>query len=149
MLVYKLCQTPEEFHNAPKNYRKHDAKVSSFIRQADGCLVQSRQAVRQVYLEVDPSRNPDELLDIMVSFEGTWQKRGFTSLYGVGVIDIMTGLIVDYHLLSKYCHACTKKSIMSDHNFHVWKATHDCCQNHKEPSKKMEQVAPKWCGKGL
>ena len=128
-----------------KTYRKHDARVSSsFIRQADGCLVQSRQAVRHAYLETDPLRDPDETLDIMVSFDGTWQKRGFTSLYGVGVvIDIMTGLIVDYHLLSKYCHACAQnKSVMSDHDFHVWKATHDdCCQNHEESSKKMEQVA--------
>ena len=42
-----------------KNYRKHDARVSSFIRQTDGCQEQSRQAVRQVYLEAGPSGDPD------------------------------------------------------------------------------------------
>ena len=55
-----------------KPYREHDARVSSFIRQTDGCQEQSRQAVGQVYLEAGPSRDPDKPIDIMVSSDGTW-----------------------------------------------------------------------------
>ncbi|GFY25507.1 uncharacterized protein TNCV_2486271 [Trichonephila clavipes] len=34
--------------------------------------------------------------------------RGHTSLYGIGiVIDIMTSLVVDFEVLSKYCHECS------------------------------------------
>ena len=53
------------------------------------------------------SLNPDFLADqpvpITVSFDGTWQKRGHTSMYGVAVvIGIVTGLVVDYVVLSTY-----------------------------------------------
>ncbi|GFW72786.1 uncharacterized protein TNCV_1266291 [Trichonephila clavipes] len=48
------------------------------------------------------------VIDITVSYDGTWQKRGHSSLYGIGiVIDILTGLIIDYEILSKYCPECT------------------------------------------
>jgi len=54
--------------------------------------------VRQAYADVDPDvaellrEDPDAVIDISVSFDGTWQKRGFTSHYGIGVcIDLLTG----------------------------------------------------------
>ena len=35
------------------------------------------------------------------------EKRGRTSVYGVGfVIDIVTGIVLDYEILSKYCDDC-------------------------------------------
>jgi hypothetical protein len=61
------------------------------------------------HLEQKRSEELDVLsvIDIAVSFDGTWMKRGFTSLYGVGVcIDMLTGLVVDFHVRSKYCHKC-------------------------------------------
>ena len=54
---------------------------------------------------------------IDVTFDGTWHKRGFTSMYGVAVvIDILTGYVIDYEVLSKYCHACaiSKSKDMTD-----------------------------------
>ena len=48
------------------------------------------------------------LLDIAISYDGTWQKRGYQSLHGVGIaIDIVTGLVVDFEVLSKFCLACS------------------------------------------
>ena len=42
-----------------------------------------------------------EILAIAVSFDGTWAKRGFTSLIGVFfVISLDTGKVLDYHILS-------------------------------------------------
>ncbi|GBN70599.1 hypothetical protein AVEN_244416-1 [Araneus ventricosus] len=43
-----------------------------------------------------------------VSYDGIWQKRGHTSLYGIGiVVDILTGIVIDYQILSKYFPECT------------------------------------------
>lgn len=83
-------------------------------------------------------------LDIMVSFDGTWHKRGFTSNYGVGVvIDVMTGLVLDYEVLSKYCQACCMKDVerMTDFEKDQWQREHGCSQNFSGSSKAMEKEA--------
>ena len=37
-------------------------------------------------------------------------RRGHTSMYGVAaVIDVLPGLVVDYVVVFKYCHACSTK----------------------------------------
>ena len=42
-----------------------------------------------------------------VTIDGTWMKRGHTSNFGVvTVIDAGVGKVLDYEVLSKYCHAC-------------------------------------------
>ncbi len=54
----------------------------------------------------------DGILDIAVSYDGTWQRRGVGghSLYnGAGpVIDLLTGLPLDYEVLCNFCHQCLK-----------------------------------------
>ena len=45
---------------------------------------------------------------VTVSFDGIWHERGFASNYGVGIIiDVATGLVTDFKVLSKYRQACT------------------------------------------
>ncbi|GFW89908.1 uncharacterized protein TNCV_2980041 [Trichonephila clavipes] len=66
----------------------------------------SRKVVRKHHEDLLGTANG--VIDITVSYDGTWQKRGHSSLYGIGiVIDILTGLIIDYEILSKYCPECT------------------------------------------
>ena len=43
-------------------------------------------------------------LDVTVSFDGSWHKRGHTLLYGFGAMEVLTGLILEYTIMSKYCH---------------------------------------------
>ena len=83
----------------------------------------SREQIRQAYADVDPDvaellrQDADAVINIGVSFDGTWQKRGFSSHYGIGVcIDILTGLVIDYEVLSSYCHACALKENAKQHN---------------------------------
>ena len=59
--------------------------------------------------EIDAStRTEDEIVDTGVSCDGTWQKRGFTSLNGaVAEISIKTGRILDVEIRSRYCNTCT------------------------------------------
>jgi len=70
----------------------------------------------------------DEIIDIAVSYDGTWHTRGHRSLYGIGVVvEITTGLVVDYEILSKYCHMCSiQKAELgeSSDDYKAWYKTH-------------------------
>ncbi|KAK1874926.1 Protein RAD61 [Dissostichus eleginoides] len=100
-----------------KTYQRHDKRVTvAEIERGLESLHRTREQVRQAYADVDPDvaellrEDAEAVINISVSFDGTWQKRGFTSHYGIGVcIDILTGLVIDYEILSCYCHACALK----------------------------------------
>ena len=86
------------------------------------------------------------VVDITVSFDGTWHKRGFTSNYGVGiVIDVSTGLVLDFEVLSKYCQACALHSNreMTEAEREEWRREHasHCEKNYEGSSKGMEKEA--------
>ena len=120
-------------------------------------LHRTREQIRQAYADVDPEvaellrEDEDAVINISVSFDGTWQKRGFTSHYGIGVcIDLLSGLVIDYEVLSSYCHACALKENakqekkITEQEFDSWKNTHnDCAKNFTGSSKAMEQESAK------
>lgn len=55
--------------------------------------------------------------DICAAFDGTWQKRGHTSLNGVVVAtSLENGKVIDIECMSKYCSVCTKSDSPSPHN---------------------------------
>ncbi|GFV62791.1 uncharacterized protein TNCV_2317041 [Trichonephila clavipes] len=41
-------------------------------------LEMSRQAAREAHVKVDASLKKQEIIDVSVSYDGTWQKRGHT-----------------------------------------------------------------------
>ena len=89
---------------ASRNVYAVHAKVISehCILQAEASLKQAREEVREHY-----GVSPDEVADILVSCDGTWQKRGFSSLFGaVFVIVYEMGKIVDYTVKPKFCKGC-------------------------------------------
>ena len=61
------------------------------IQCGDEALDRAAVAIRRAYIATDPDyaaaleQGQSPVLDIAVSFPGTWMKRGFSSLYGVGV----------------------------------------------------------------
>ena len=86
------------------------------------------------------------VVDITISFDGTWHKRGFTSNYGVGiVIDVSTGLVLDFEVLSKYCQACALHSNreVTEAEREEWRREHasHCEKNYEGSSKGMEKEA--------
>ncbi|XP_025097592.1 uncharacterized protein LOC112565918 [Pomacea canaliculata] len=92
------------------------------------------------------SSNVVSPLDVMVSFDGTWHKRGFTSSHGVGVvIDVLTGLVLDYEVLSKHCQVCkvAKVNDMTEEERKQWDIKHKdfCTLNYEGSSKAMEKEA--------
>ncbi|GFU76702.1 uncharacterized protein TNCV_1495981 [Trichonephila clavipes] len=87
------------------------------------------------------------VLDITVSFDDLGKKRGYKSLYGIGVvIDLLTGLVIDYEILSKYCTECTAavRDLSGDSpDFAIWYEGHksECQINHTGSSSSMEMEA--------
>ena len=53
----------------------------------------ARQEVRDFY----GATSADEIIDALVSVDGTWQKRGFSPLFGiVYIVEYSTGKVLDY-----------------------------------------------------
>ena len=58
--------------------------------------------------------HPDEngILDIEVIYDGTWHTRGYHSTLGAGiVIEVRTGLVIDFIGYSKSCVHCNRKNV--------------------------------------
>ncbi|GFW43324.1 uncharacterized protein TNCV_2923721 [Trichonephila clavipes] len=91
-------------------------------------LEMSRQAAREAHVKVDASLKNQEIIDVSVSYDGTWQKRGHTSNLGLGIIiDILSGLVLDFEVLSKYCHNCVvagRDMGVDSAEFHIWQKGH-------------------------
>jgi hypothetical protein len=52
-------------------------------------------------------KKSQDIVDIGVSVDGTWQRRGYTSMNGVVVaMSIDSGKIIDIEPLSRYCKSC-------------------------------------------
>lgn len=85
----------------------------------------------------------EDIMDIIVSIDGTWKRRGHVSNYGiVFVIDVQSGLCIDFEVMSLYCEACAKKkSELSRTNFTIWHKKHKpfCSKNYDGTSKSMEK----------
>lgn len=88
--------------------------------------------IRKVYKELGPSINESGVIDITVSYDDTWMTRGYKSIYGVGcVVEVITGLVLDFGILSLYCHGCASASACygrtHTRELEEWKAGHTDC----------------------
>ena len=88
--------------------------------------------------------------DISVSYDGTWMRRGFASLFGAFVaISWETGKVIDFEVLSRYCHECvtlTRKlhsGSLSQEQYDERAASHTCLANTKSSAPAMESAAAK------
>ncbi|KAJ4433463.1 hypothetical protein ANN_15766 [Periplaneta americana] len=112
---------------------------------ADSVLHDARLEVRKAYSDLIVDTAVPEISDISVSFDRTWLTRGHSSMYGVGsVIDLLTGFVLDYTVMSKHCYRCMiTKRRMPITDFRVWYAVHapECDINHEGSSGAMEAEA--------
>lgn len=85
--------------------------------------------------------NTDMITDIVASFDGTWQRRGYASLNGiVTCIERVNDKCIDIEIKTKECKSCNfweKKDKGSD-AYQTWKDTHQCSINHDGSSASME-----------
>ena len=80
--------------------------------------------------------------DVAVSCDGSWQKRGFSSLNGhVTVISVDSGKCLDLRVKTKKCAACTAWENKKDSDeYQEFIAQHECTINHVESAGAMESV---------
>ncbi|GFU19101.1 uncharacterized protein TNCV_4397041 [Trichonephila clavipes] len=103
-------------------------------------------SVQNAYRKLDQNGS-NTITDIAVSFDGTWLTRGHTSQIGIGcVVDTLTGYVIDYDIMSKYCPTCiSAKNELGETTaeYDVWySGTKNSCQiNHVGTSGAMEMKA--------
>ncbi|EEC18157.1 hypothetical protein IscW_ISCW023282, partial [Ixodes scapularis] len=88
--------------------------------------------------------NADDLLDVCVIYDGTWQNCGHTLNFGVGaVIEVNTSLVLDFSVHRKHCHGCNLGPKEDTEGYQTWMESHkDVCQkNFGGSSNAMEVVA--------
>lgn len=83
-------------------------------------------------VELNASDDGNVSRDISVGIDGTWQRRGFSSLNGVvSVSSFETSKILNIKVLTKYCHTC----ITSRNNV----APHFCDKNYEGSRRSKER----------
>ncbi|KAB7497545.1 hypothetical protein Anas_10778 [Armadillidium nasatum] len=97
---------------------------------------QASKIVTNYYLKLG-FKLKDGMMNVQVSFAGTWLIRGNACLIGIGfIIEIETGIILDYHVLKKDCNVCKehykKEKCMTYKQIETWKENHkpDCHANY-------------------
>ena len=128
--------------------------VSFLTREMDVFHAQMKPKVRQgldvVYsqLRVEEEganqRQDDGILEVDVTYDGTWMTRGHKSHIGVSfVMDSETGAVLDFEVLSNFCQMChVKQKALSSEEFADWKKEHtSCTKNFAGKSGAMETEA--------
>ena len=88
------------------------------------------------------SGSQSDTVKCAVSCDGTWQKRGFSSLNGcVSVITMETGKINDVEPMTKICWECKRhENDRETQEYEMWKADHksSCKANYSGSAPAME-----------
>lgn len=116
----------------------------SIVKSIHGCVKIVSEKLFQCAAteEKKYSEQQNNSAGLTVSGDGTWKKRGFTSLYGVtSLIGYYSGKILDVLAKSSNCKECeiwNKKEGTAE--FEEWQESHqnNCCANHEGSSEKMQ-----------
>ena len=113
--------------------------ISSYKQCAEDKVNSAAENVRQMNNEITVDN--ETIVDIVVSSDGTWQKRGHDSLNGVVTIirnDVRQ--CIDYRVLStKKCNACSKWETKKDAvEFEKFISEHECSINHRGSAGSVE-----------
>ena len=134
------------------SWRRHLKHIGESVQKTASATMQ--RAVEQIRAILGEQRGSQlgegELLNEAVSFDGTWAKRGFSSLFGVqAVIHMETGKLLDNQVHSKICNVCrVKEAELKDKNSDdlvAWRKTHQpaCDKNTDVSSNAMEAQGAK------
>ena len=98
---------------------------------------------------VELKRGKNMVIDIGVSLDGSWQRRGFSTMNGVvTAISIDTRKIIDIESMSRYCRQCfvIGRSMEDDQEaFSAWQESHklNCRLNYSSSAPSMEPAGAK------
>ena len=131
--------------NMPKpmtqnNYDKVVTKIANITKiVAEGTMSDAADDIRGNVMA--------NVVDTGVSCDGTWQRRGFSSLNGVfAAISIDSGKVLDVEPMSRSCKACfLKKDLMKTDptSYAQWRNSHICKFNYNGSAGGMESEGAK------
>lgn len=136
-----LMDLAESFLSKP-SYNTHIQKIHTAVKHVAKRFCAA--AVKEEKEETCKANNVQNTNELTVSGDGTWKKRGFTSLFGVSsLIGYYTGKVFDVFVKSSYCHQCkTWENKLGTAEFEEWNKEHvnsgNCKANHVGPSGNME-----------
>lgn len=142
----KLCEALNIPGLNHKTFHKHCDSLYAMTPEIKKHILQlAVQAVRYEHQQLDQALGNEEVYNISVSYDGSWLTRGHSSQIGVScVIDLLTGLCVDFHVMSKYCQTCEttgkKMEAVGPVAYQVWYQDHmsECQKNFDGTSGMME-----------
>ena len=98
-------------------------------------------------LKRDIGANEDMIVDTGVSCDGTWQRRGYSSLNGVTtIISMENGKVLDVEPMVRTCKACKLHEKLKESaplEYDMWKASHRCPMDYTGSAPSMECVGAK------
>ncbi|GFW81992.1 uncharacterized protein TNCV_771211 [Trichonephila clavipes] len=98
----------------PAKFERHNSNVLKTISE------DLNAAVHEAVIANDNNSN------IAVAVDGTWHKRGYSSLNGVVcATSVENGKVIDFEALTKYCSSCKEKDLLK-------KCLHGRTQNPNE-----------------
>ncbi|XP_011881176.1 PREDICTED: uncharacterized protein LOC105569367 [Vollenhovia emeryi] len=122
--------------------------ISTYYSTVDNIFVSACAVFNQVIKKAGCQEKEKNAADgneenkLIVSGDGTWSKRGFSSLFGVViVIGHYTSKILDVLVKSSFCKSCTiNKQKLEETEYETWYSEHvqDCLANHKGSAGGME-----------
>ena len=121
-------------------YTNNHSKIGAASKATfDEILKSSRETIKKAYKDIGIVPDEQGILDIAVSFDGSWQRRGHSSHNGMAsVIELVTGLPLDHEVLSNFCGKCNimEQSDSSEE----WKLKHsrNCLKNFEGSANAME-----------
>ncbi|KAE8741785.1 hypothetical protein FOCC_FOCC012693 [Frankliniella occidentalis] len=106
---------------------------------AERCMMKAAEEEKSETVWKKVFQNPQY---VSISNDGSWMKRGFTSLFGiVAVIGQLSGKVIDIIIKSAYCKVCEameKKEGTAEYEEYVNEHWFECAANHEGSSGKME-----------
>ena len=87
----------------------------------------AKQSMCRAAKELRSEHEQNDTLDIEVSCDGSWHRRGHSSLYGlVAVISAETGKVLDYTVKSRFCMSCVRHAHLDPQSeeYRIWKQSH-------------------------
>ncbi|GFX85176.1 transposable element Tcb2 transposase [Trichonephila clavipes] len=142
-------ETKTENNMDISEYNSNVAQLSS----GDSIFKNERVSMQEkIVLEQENVADTYDRPNIAVSLDGTGLTRGHTSQIGVGcVVDTLTGHVIDYEIMSKYCPTCIRaKNELGETTaeYDVWHSGHkNSCQINyfgTSGAMKMKAAAKFW-----
>ena len=143
---FSILNTPPPMNHKTYNtisLEVRDAAVNSSVECMKACanLISDRYKSGE-YLNDQSCSSPHPV--VIVSSDGTWQKRGHSSHNGVGaLIEINSGFVIDAEVVSNFCRECNSAPAADSQDYVAWREKHlpMCKKNFNGSANAMEMEA--------